>query len=124
MPVVTITMYKGRSVEEKKKICHSIQKIIKDTFSITHDNFHHRINEYDDFDMFVPPVSSKNYISLEFEFMPDRSTEEKNELYTNIAGGLKNYNINMEDILMIIREPALENWYIRGKTGEEIKSKK
>jgi len=124
MPVVNITMYKGRSADEKKRICESIQKVIRNTFGIKHENFHYRINEYDNSDMFVPPVSSENYFSLELDFLPARTVNEKNALYSNLEACLKEYNINTEDILIIIREPALENWYIRGITGTEIKNQK
>lgn len=122
MPVVNITMFSGRTSVEKTDICRTIQQIIKDTFHITHDNFHHRVNEFSDHDLLIPAASSRNYISIEFDFLPKRSVNEKRELYINIETGLKRFGINTEDILMILREPELENWYIRGKSGEEIKS--
>jgi phenylpyruvate tautomerase PptA (4-oxalocrotonate tautomerase family) len=123
MPVVNINIFKGRSVEEKKDICLTIQKAIKETYNITHDNFHHRINEYDDTAMFIPPNRSKNYIFIELDFMPGRSKAEKNELYDTLANKLQIFNIKKEDMLIIMREPLLENWYIRGQTGDEIVQK-
>jgi phenylpyruvate tautomerase PptA (4-oxalocrotonate tautomerase family) len=123
MPIIEINMYKGRSTEEKKNICSAIQMAIKETYKIEHNNFHHRINEYDETNLLVPPSQSKNYFSLELDFFPGRSKGDKNKLYENITKSLESFNIAAEDIMIIIREPLLENWYIRGKSGEEIKQR-
>jgi len=40
--------------------------------SITHDNFVHRIFEFDDSNMLLPPGKSKNYALIELDLLPGR----------------------------------------------------
>jgi hypothetical protein len=87
-----------------------------------HNNFHCRINEYSETEMIVPPVSSKNYISIEITFLPGKPVSEKECFYKNLQKELLAFNIKENDIIIIFQEPTLENWYLRGKTGIEIKS--
>ena len=39
MPVVQISLYRGRSAEQKLSVCRCIQRAVKDTFGIRPDNF-------------------------------------------------------------------------------------
>ncbi len=72
MPIVQINLYKTRSNEEKMGICRSIQNSIKEALSITHDDFVHRIYEFDDSNMLVPTGKSKNYMLIELDLLPGR----------------------------------------------------
>jgi phenylpyruvate tautomerase PptA (4-oxalocrotonate tautomerase family) len=119
VPIVQINLYKTRSNEEKMGICRSIQDSMKGTLSISHDDFVHRIYEFDDSNMLVPPGKSKNYILIELDLLPGRGEALKLELFKKIEEGLLQFNITPNDILIIYREPNLENWYIEGKTGKE-----
>ena len=123
MPIVQINLYKTRSNEEKMGICRSIQNSIKEALSITHDDFVHRIYEFDDSNMLIPLGKSKNYILIELDLLPGRDEALKLELFKKIEEGLLEFNISPNDILIIYREPNLENWYIDGKTGKERRAK-
>ncbi len=119
VPIIQLNLYKTRSNEEKMDICRSIQNSIKETLSITHDNFLHHIFEFDDSNMLIPPGKSKNYIMIELDLFPGRDEGLKLELFKKIEESLLQFNISRNDILIIYREPNLENWYIEGKTGKE-----
>ncbi|HTY23271.1 MAG TPA: tautomerase family protein [Desulfomonilaceae bacterium] len=119
MPVVQINLYEGRSDEEKTGICRSIQNSIKETLSIPHDNFLHRIFEFNDSNMLIPPGKSQNYIFIELDVFPGRDESLKLKLFKKIEENLQQFNIQQNDILIIYREPSLEDWYISGKTGTQ-----
>jgi len=119
MPVIQISLYEGRSSEEKMGICRSIQNSIKDSLSITHDNFIHRIFEFDDSSMLVPPGKSRNYIIIELNLLPGRDQALKLQLFKKIEENLLKFKISANDILIIYREPSLENWYIEGETAKQ-----
>lgn len=122
MPVINVSLFNGRSHDDKNAICKTIIQEMKSAFKIEHNNFHCRIHEYSETEMIVPPVSSKNYISIEITFLPGKSVSEKEYFYKNLQKKLLSFNIKENDIIIILQEPILENWYIRGKTGIEIKS--
>lgn len=123
MPVIQINIFEGRSKEEKVAICRSIQKAIKDALSIAHDNFHHRIVEFDDSTLLIPPGRSKNYIMIELNMLPGRDEALKLGMFRRIEANLQQFNIAPDDILIICHDANLENWYIRGKSGIEMQKK-
>ena len=123
MPIIQIHLYEGRSKAEKIGICRSIQNSIKEALTITHDNFHHRIFEFDDSSMLIPPGRSKNYIIIEIDLLPGRDEALKLEMFKKIEANLLQFNIAQDDIHILCREPNLENWYIRGKSGKEMRNK-
>jgi len=121
MPVISLTLYKGRPSAEKELICQTILQTMKDCFSIQHNNFHCRINEYDKDELLIPEASSANYLSIEIDSFPGKTPDQKTELYHRLEERLAAFSIARNDILIIFREPALENWYIRGKSGTEMR---
>lgn len=121
MPIINISLYQGKTDRWKKDLCEIIKKSIKEIFSIERDIFHHRIYEFNSVDMIVPEICSNNYISIKLDIMPGRSKNDKELLFKKLHKELLEFGIDTKDIIIIIREPLLENWYIRGKTGTEIK---
>jgi hypothetical protein len=113
-------MYKGVHSSEKREICNAIQDSIKESLNIAHNNFHHRIFEFDEEHLFIPPGKSKKYISIELDLFPGKTRDQKLKMFKMIEDGLLKFDIQKDDILIIYREPALENWFIRGNIGEEI----
>lgn len=120
MPVIKISIFKGVHSSEKQEICNAIQNAIKESLNITHNNFHHLIFEFDEEHLFIPPGKSKNYIFIELDFFPGKTRDQKLKMFRMIEAGLLKFNIQKDDILIIYHEPALENWFIRGSTGEGI----
>jgi phenylpyruvate tautomerase PptA (4-oxalocrotonate tautomerase family) len=116
MPVISISLFEGKIIEDKVRICRAIQRVFKSAFKIEHDNFHFRINEYAGSDMIIPAMSSQNYLIIEIDFMPGKLISEKNIFYENIKEELHGLKIHEDDVLVILREPSSENWYIRGET--------
>lgn len=50
-----------------------------------------------------------------------RSLDAKRKLYQTITRNLKALNIEEHDTMIIIHEPIMDNWGIRGKPASEIK---
>ena len=117
MPVISISLFRGKIIEDKIRICRTIQRVFKSAFKIEHDNFHFRINEYAESEMIIPAMSSHNYLIIEIDLMPGKSISEKNIFYENVKKELHALKIYENDILVILREPSSENWYVRGETA-------
>jgi phenylpyruvate tautomerase PptA (4-oxalocrotonate tautomerase family) len=122
MAVINISLFKGKIIEDKMRVCETIQKTLKSAFKIGHDNFHFRINEYAETEMIIPEGTSENYLIIEIDLMPGESVSEKSKFYKNLKEGLKALKINENDILVMLREPAFENWCIRGEMGQRDKN--
>jgi phenylpyruvate tautomerase PptA (4-oxalocrotonate tautomerase family) len=121
MAVINISLFKGKIIEDKIRICEAIQKALKAAFKIDHNNFHFRINEYAESEMIIPAGSSRNYLIIEIDLMQGKSISEKTIFYKDIRDELHELDINENDILVLLREPISENWCIRGEIGQEIK---
>ncbi len=122
MPVINLVMFEGRSKEQKKNIIAQIKKSYNEAFKIEKDILHFRVNEYDHCDLVVPQICSDNYASIEVDMMPGKKQQEKELFFSFLGKNLQQMGIESNDIYIRIREPALENWSVRGKTGAEIRN--
>ncbi len=74
-----------------------------------------RIYELEKEDFEVPPDRTDNATIIEIKMFPGRSQEAKNKLFTTIVQNLKEYpGIDGHDVLIILLEPPMNNWGIRG----------
>lgn len=121
MPFVTLSVFKGvRSSEEHLELCRAIQGAVKTALRIEHDNFHHRIHAYGREEMSVPAICSERYTAVEITFMSRRGPEDKKVLFALVQQVLRDRGVEERDTMIVLSDPPLENWYIRGRTGTEI----
>ena len=115
MPVVKIEILKGKNTEYKKAIVEGIHSALVEVFKIPDDDRNHRLYELDTENFEFPHNKSNQFTSIELTVFKGRSFEAKRNLYSAIIRNLnKNPGINGNDILIIINEPPMENWGIRG----------
>ena len=114
MPLVTVTMLKGKSKEFRKSILNVVHSSLVTAFKIPDHDRSQRIIEIDPDNYEYPPGKSDNYITIEMTIFLGRSIEAKRMLYQEIVTGLKALGIPSEDILIVLQESPLQNWGIRG----------
>jgi phenylpyruvate tautomerase PptA (4-oxalocrotonate tautomerase family) len=114
MPIVRISILKGRSLEEKRAISGAIHEALVDSFRIPETDNNQRIDEYDPQDYILPPERTGKYILVEITVFPGQSREAKRALFKAIGSKLGKLNVDPLDISIILYEPPLENWEIRG----------
>jgi phenylpyruvate tautomerase PptA (4-oxalocrotonate tautomerase family) len=69
----------------------------------------------------VPPGKSENYTLVEIQMFPGRSLAAKRALYQGIVQGFGALGIAPADILIVLQEPPLDNWGVRGGIpGSEV----
>jgi len=121
MPLVRIEMLKGKSREYKKAVLAGIHQALVNAFKIPEVDRLQRIYELDAEDFELPPWKSKDFILIEMTVFKGRSPEAKKKLITGIAENLeKSVGLKKEDIMIVIHEPEMENWGIRGLPGTEL----
>lgn len=123
MPIVKITIRKGKSTEYKKALLGGVHEALVQSFKIPeHDRFQ-MLYELDKDCFEAPSSKTDNVTVIEMTVFKGRSNEAKKQLYKSIVDNLaKNPGIKGDDIMIVLHEPPLENWGIRGgKLASEVK---
>ncbi|MHC1702472.1 MAG: tautomerase family protein [Tenuifilaceae bacterium] len=114
MPLVRIEIETGRSPEYKKAILNGIHQALVETIKIPDNDRRQRLYELDT-DHFEHDGRGNQYTIIEITMFKGRSNEAKKALFRKIVDLLEiNPGIPGNDITIIIHEPPLENWGIRG----------
>ena len=107
-------MIKGKSKEFRKSILDVIHTSLVTAFRIPDHDRNQRIMEIDSDNYEYPSGKSDYYMTIEMTVFPGRSIEAKRMLYQEIVKGLKALGVPNDDILIVLKEPPLQNWGIRG----------
>jgi phenylpyruvate tautomerase PptA (4-oxalocrotonate tautomerase family) len=115
MPLVKVEILKGKSVEYKKAILDGIHSALVEAFKIPEYDKNQRLYELDKENFEFPQTKSEKYTLIELTVFKGRSLEAKKLLYSSIASNLaKSPGIKGEDIIIVIHEPPMENWGVKG----------
>ena len=114
MPLVTISVLSGRTVSEKQALSGAIHDALIEAFKIPADDYNHRIAEYDAANFLRPPGKSDRYVLVEMTVFPGRSAAAKANLYKGIVDRLERLGIPRFDVLIVLNEPPMANWGVRG----------
>jgi phenylpyruvate tautomerase PptA (4-oxalocrotonate tautomerase family) len=114
MPLVKIEIEKGFDLAYQKAVLDSVHEALVETIRIPDHDRRQRLYELDH-NHFEHTGRSKQYTIIEITMFKGRSFEAKKLLYASIVINLeKNPGIPGNDITIVIHEPSLENWGIRG----------
>ena len=114
-PLVKIEIRKGKGAEYKKAILDGVHQALVDALKIPDSDRFQRIYELDKNDFECPPDRTDDVTMIQITMFPGRSFEAKKNLYQNIVMNLaENPGIGGNDIVIILLEPPIDNWGIRG----------
>jgi len=121
MPLVKIEIEQGFDSSYKKAIMDGIHEALVECIRIPDDDRRQRLYELDH-DHFEHTGRSSQYIIIEITMFKGRTFGAKKALYAAIAAKLgNNPGIPGNDITIVVHEPSLENWGIRGgKPANEV----
>ena len=122
MPVVRITIRDGKPREYKKALLDGVHDALMKSFRIPERDRFQTLLELGRDQFEAPPEKSDNITIIEVTAFRGRSAQAKKKLYASIVSNLAtNPGIAGEDVLIVLREPPLENWGIRGgKPASEV----
>ncbi len=122
MPLVRVTMRAGKTGTYKKAVLDGVHDALVQSFKIPDHDRHQMLHELDVNSLEVPPHYTGNMTIVEITAFKGRSSEAKKNLYETVVRNLeKNPCIRGDDIIIILHEPPLENWGIRGgKPASEV----
>jgi phenylpyruvate tautomerase PptA (4-oxalocrotonate tautomerase family) len=114
VPHVRIEIVKGRSLEERQQLFQAVHDALMEAFRIPDDDRTQRIVEHKPENFEIPPGSSDRYTLIEIPAFPGRSADAKRNLYQTLVQRLGQIAIDPTDVSVVILEPMLENWGVRG----------
>lgn len=122
MPLVRITIRAGKPPAYKKALLDGIHSALVKAFRIPDRDRRQVLHELDAEHFELPPEGTDNAAIVEITAFQGRSNEAKKKLYQSIVANLaKDPGIGGNDILIVLHEPPLENWGIRGgKPASEL----
>ena len=122
MPLVRITIRKGKSTEYKKALLDSVHAALVQAFKIPKQDRFQMLYELEKDCFEAPSTKTDNVTVIEVSVFKCRSDGAKKQLYKAIVDNLaKNPGIKGDDITIVLHEPPLENWGIRGgKPASEV----
>jgi len=122
MPLVKIEIREGKSREYKKALLDGVHQALVHSIKIPDYDRTQRLYELDADNFEAPPNKTDNITLIEIVMFKGRSIEAKKQLYKTIVNNLaENPGIKGDDITIVLYEPSLENWGIRGgKPASEV----
>ncbi|MGH2698173.1 MAG: tautomerase family protein [Actinomycetota bacterium] len=111
MPLVQIEVIKGRSASEKRAMFDAVHEALVEALKIPDEDRVQRLTEYDSDDFDAP---SANFTIVRITMFPGRSISAKRDLYRRIAAKLASLGIGPNELNIVLGEPPLDDWGIRG----------
>jgi 4-oxalocrotonate tautomerase family enzyme len=113
MPIVHIHLLRGRPAGELKAIVEGTHAALVEAFKIPEQDRNLLLHQHEP-DSFQS-AKGPQYTLIEITALPGRSAEAKRRLFAAIVANLeRSPGIPREKVMIVIHEPPLTNWGIRG----------
>lgn len=120
MPVAKIEVRRSRPASEVQAMIEAVYQAQREALKVPEGDRQIRYIEHRPEHFAAPPGKSENYTLVEFILFPGRSLEAKRHLYQALVRRFGELGIEATDIFIVLQEPPLENWGIRGVPASEI----
>ena len=120
MPIAKIEACRARPAAEVAALIEAVYQAQLEALKVPEDDKQIRYVEHKPEHFPVPPGKTRNYTMVEFLLFPGRSLDAKRKLYQGIARRFGELGIEAGDIIIVLHEPPLDNWGIRGKPASEV----
>jgi phenylpyruvate tautomerase PptA (4-oxalocrotonate tautomerase family) len=118
MALARIEVLEGRTMEEKRGMIAAVRAALSEALQAPDADPSVRLTEYprDQFLLPYPDRHSDHYTLVEVTMFAGRSIDTKRRLYDTIVRRLATFDVPANDVLVVLHEPAMENWGIDGGT--------
>jgi phenylpyruvate tautomerase PptA (4-oxalocrotonate tautomerase family) len=112
MPLVHVHLRAGRTAAQKQAILDALHAAFVEALKLPPIDRNQLLHEY------APEHFEARYgpegVFVEAMVFPGRSLDAKRKLYRLIAEGMDRAGVGRDKVLVVLHEPPLENWGIRG----------
>jgi phenylpyruvate tautomerase PptA (4-oxalocrotonate tautomerase family) len=121
MPIAKIEVCRTRPSAEVAALIEAVYLVQREALKVPEDDRQIRYVEHRPEHFPVPPGKTPNYTFVGFILFPGRSLEATRALYESVVRRFGELGIAPGDIVIVVHEPPLENWGIRGgKPASEV----
>lgn len=120
MPIAKIEVCRSRPPEQIAALINAVYEAQLEALKVPEDDKQIRYVEHRPEHCPIPPGKTENYTFVEFLLFPGRSLEAKRRLYKGIVRRFGALGIEPTDIIIVLHEPPLDNWGIRGQPASEV----
>ena len=115
MPLVRISMRKGRSAELRRKVGDAVHRALVETMGVPPADRFQLLTEHEPGDLiydsdFLGIARTSDIVILQITLSTGRSLAQKRALYRAIADNLAAFGLRREDTWVNLIEVAKENW--------------
>ena len=114
MPLAKIEVRRSRPASEVKALIDAVYQAQREALKVPEGDRQIRYIEHKAEHFAVPPGKTENYTLVEITLFPGRSLDAKRILYRSIVRRFGELGIAPTDIFIVLNEPPLDNWGIRG----------
>ena len=114
MPIAKIEVCRSRAAGEVAALIEAVYLAQREALKVPEGDRQIRYVEHKPEHFPVPPGKTANYTFVEFILFPGRSTDAKRALYESVVRRFGQLGIGASDIIIVVHEPPLENWGVRG----------
>jgi phenylpyruvate tautomerase PptA (4-oxalocrotonate tautomerase family) len=114
MPFAKIEVRRTRPPEQVQALIEAVYLAQREALLVPEGDRQIRYFEHKPEHFAVPPGKSENYTYVEILLFPGRSVEAKRRLYQSIVTRFGALGIAPTDVFIVLIEPPLENWGVRG----------
>lgn len=120
MPIAKIEVRRSRPATEVQALIEAVYLALREALKIPEGDRQLRYIEHQPEHFAVPPGRTENYTFVEIIMFPGRSPEAKKNLYQGIVRRFEELGIQAADVFIVLHEPPLENWGLRGLPASEV----
>jgi len=121
MPIAKIEVRRKRPAAEVAALIEAVYQAQREALKVPEGDRQIRYVEHRPEHFAVPPGKTANYTFVEIILFPGRSLPAKRALYQSVVRRFGELGIAASDIFIVLHEPPLENWGIRGgKPASEV----
>ncbi|MBV8215759.1 MAG: tautomerase family protein [Verrucomicrobia bacterium] len=130
MPLVRISLLKGKSNDHIRTIADSVHQALVETFEVPADDRFQFIDQYEPEEFIYDPNylgihRSRDVVFINITFSNWRDTAAKQQLYKRLAELLSaNAGLRLEDVQVILSPNAREDWSFGNGLASYVKDEK
>ncbi len=121
MPYAKIEVRRHRPESEVQFLIESVYQAQQLALKVPANDRQIRYVEHRAEHFAVPEEKSENFTFVEILMYPGRTLEAKRQLYKEIVTRFGEIGIGEGDIIIVLHEPPLDNWGVRGAPASDVK---
>lgn len=114
MPLAKIETRCHHPPEQVAALMEAVYQAQREALKVPEDDRQIRYIQHAPEHFAVPPGKSSRYTLVEIQIFPGRSLAAKRALYQGIVQRFAALGIEPSDVLIVLQEPPLDNWGLRG----------